>query len=123
MKRESPVAGGMLSGKLTAGNIEGTRFAKDNMIGMFSKMAYDKPELHDAVRYVQELLEPTNITAIEAALRWISYHSMLGPDDSIILGASKAHYLKTNVEAIQKGPLPEEIVTGMGKVWDIASGK
>ncbi|KAK8132033.1 aflatoxin B1 aldehyde reductase-like protein [Apiospora kogelbergensis] len=119
----SPVAGGMLSGKLTSGDTEGTRFGKDNMIGTYSKMNYDKPELHAAVRYVHELVKPANITPIEAALRWISYHSMLGPDDSIILGASKSSYLKSNVEAIQKGPLPEDIAAGMEKVWDLASGK
>ena len=120
---DSPVAGGMLSGKLTSGDTEGTRFGKDNMIGTYSKMNYDKPELHAAVRYVHELVKPANITPIEAALRWISYHSMLGPDDSIILGASKSSYLKSNVEAIQKGPLPEDIAAGMEKVWDLASGK
>ncbi|KAK8103056.1 Aflatoxin B1 aldehyde reductase member 3 [Apiospora sp. TS-2023a] len=119
----SPVAGGMLSGKLTAGDVEGTRFGKDNMVGAFSKMQYDKPELHAAVRYLDELLKPSNIPSIEAALRWISYHSMLGPNDSIILGASKARYLTSNVEAIQKGPLPEDIAAGMAKVWDLASGK
>ncbi|KAK8050763.1 hypothetical protein PG994_012493 [Apiospora phragmitis] len=118
----SPVAGGMLSGKLTAGNIEGTRFAKDNMIGMLSKMQYDKPELHAAVRYLEELLEPAKMTPIEAALRWICYHSMLGSDDSIILGASKSRYLTSNEEVIQKGPLPEDIAVGMGKIWDMVSG-
>ncbi|KAI1127658.1 Aldo/keto reductase [Nemania abortiva] len=119
----SPVAGGMLSGKLTAGDIEGTRFAKDNMIGTFSKMQYDKKELHDAIKYLTSVLEPANISKIEAGLRWICYHSQLGPDDGIILGASKPHYLEENVAAIRKGPLPEDIVTAIEKAWGTLSGQ
>ncbi|KAJ8132097.1 hypothetical protein O1611_g1526 [Lasiodiplodia mahajangana] len=118
----SPVAGGMLSGKLTAGDIEGTRFAKDNMIGTFSKMQYDKKELHDAIRYLSSVLEPANIGKIEAGLRWICYHSQLSPDDGIILGASRPHYLEENVAAIRKGPLPDEVVAAIEKAWETLSG-
>jgi aflatoxin B1 aldehyde reductase len=109
----------MLSGKLTAGDIQGTRFAKDNAIGTFAKLQFDKKEFHVAINYLTEVLEPTNISKIEASLRWISYHSKLGPDDGIILGASKPHYLEQNIVAIRKGPLPEEIVAAIEKVWDM----
>ncbi|ROW08500.1 hypothetical protein VMCG_03253 [Cytospora schulzeri] len=117
----SPLAGGFLSGKLTSGDIKGTRFAKESIIGTFSRAQYDKKELHDAVNTLTETLEPVNISKIEAALRWISYHSQLGPDDGIILGASKPHYLVQNLEAIQKGPLPKEIVSAIESVWDALS--
>ncbi|GAP89754.1 putative aldo keto [Rosellinia necatrix] len=119
----SPIASGVLSGKLTSGNIEGTRFAKENMIGTFSKMQYDKKELHDAVRYLDSVLEPTGVSKIEAGLRWICYHSQLSPEDGIILGASKPHYLNENVASIRKGPLPVEIVTAIEKAWETLSAQ
>lgn len=122
MHFNSPVAGGMLSGKLTAGDIQGTRFAKDNMIGTFSKMQYDKKELHDAIRYLSSVLEPAGVSKIEAGLRWICYHSQLRPEDGIILGASKPHYLEENVASIRKGPLPDEIVAAIEKTWETLSG-
>lgn len=64
-----------------------------------------------------------NVSKIEAALRWISYHSSLGPEDGIILGASKPQYLDQNIEAIQKGPLPAEVADSMGGLWGPLSGQ
>ncbi|KAI0452175.1 putative aldo/keto reductase [Xylaria acuta] len=119
----NPVAGGMLSGKLTSGDIQGTRFAKDNVIGAFSKMQYDKKELRDAVRYVTSVLEPAGMSKIEAGLRWFCYHLQLRPEDGIILGASKPHYLEENVATIREGPLPDEIVAAIEKAWETLSGQ
>lgn len=117
----SPVASGFLSGKLTSGNIEGTRFDQDNMVGKSLKGRYDKEELHDAVRSFNKVLEPANMSIIEATLRWISYHSQLRPEDGIILGATKAHYITDNVASIKKGPLSDELVAAIDKVWDALS--
>jgi aflatoxin B1 aldehyde reductase len=102
---------------------KGTRFAKGGLIGDTLKKLYDKEELHEAVKHLDEVLEPVNIPKIEAALRWICYHSQLGPEDSIILGASKPYYLKENIAAFCKGPLPEETVTAIERVWRKLSKK
>ncbi|KAI3396866.1 hypothetical protein diail_11570 [Diaporthe ilicicola] len=119
----SPLGGGFLSGKFTAGNTEGTRFGKDNIVAYYSKLQYDKQELHDAVNALDKILQSANISKIEAALRWISYHSSLGPEDGIILGASKLQYLDENIAAIKKGPLPAEIASSVGEVWGPLSGQ
>lgn len=72
---------------------------------------------------LSETLEPAQISKVEASLRWISYHSDLTPDDGIILGASKPQYLVQNVAAIQKGSLPEEIVSAIESVRDVLRTK
>lgn len=43
--------------KLTAGDIQGTWFAKEGMVGDRLKAQYDKKELHDAVRHLADVLD------------------------------------------------------------------
>lgn len=91
------------------------------MIGQFLKQQYDKKELHDAIRSLKEIIDPTQISLIEATLRWISYHSQLRPEDAIILGATQPHQISDNVKFIEKGPLPETVVDAIDKIWEAVS--
>ncbi|KAI0882023.1 Aldo/keto reductase [Annulohypoxylon maeteangense] len=118
----SPLAGGFLNGKLTAGDTEGTRFDAGNVMGQHYRAQYDKKEMHDGIEYLTNILDEMGISKVEASLRWISYHSSLGSDDGIILGASKLSQLSQNVEAIAKGPLDEKVVSAMDKMWQSISG-
>lgn len=113
----SPLATGFLSGSLTSGNIEGTRFVEGNMMGMAARQQYDKKEMHDAINALNKTLEPAGITKVDAALRWISYHSKLSAEDGIILGATKTAQIVQNVESIKKGPLPDNIVSALDALW------
>lgn len=81
------------------------------------KKQFDKKELHDAIFKLTETLEPLNISKTEAALRWICYHSKLGSQDGVILGASKLDQILLNIESIGKGPLPENVVSIMDGLW------
>jgi len=47
------------------------------------------------------------------ALRWCQHHSVLTPEDGIILGASSAAQLEMNCEDSCKGPLPSEVVQAL----------
>ncbi|KAI1139951.1 Aldo/keto reductase [Hypoxylon sp. FL0543] len=119
----SPLGGGFLTGKLTQGKAEGTRLR--SAYGAHFAAWYDKPEFHDAVRKLLEVIEPLGITPPEAALRWVAYHSALGENDGIILGATKLEQLKPNLVDIEKGPLPQEVVdviTDIGKTIDAMGG-
>ena len=84
---------------------------------------FDKPELHDAIRKLNDALEPLGISKIEASLRWICYLSKLGSNDGIILGASKTEQLVANKEAIDKGPLPDDVVGVMNDLWKTLAPK
>ena len=88
-------------------------------MGMAARQQYDRKEMHAAITTLDEKLKPAGITKVEAALRWIAYHSKLvGPGDGIILGASKIAQVDQNVEAIAKGPLPDEVVQAIEGVWE-----
>ena len=87
------------------------------MMGMAARQQYDKKEMHDAINALNKTLEPAGITKVDAALRWISYHSKLEAEDGIILGATKTAQIVQNVESIKKGPLPDNIVSAMDALW------
>lgn len=114
----SPLGTGFLSGSLTSGNIAGSRFAEGNIMGMSARQQYDRKEMHDVINHLSTVLEPVGITKVEAALRWLCFHSKLNDGDGVILGASKLVQLKQNVESIKNGPLPEDIVSAMNALWE-----
>lgn len=58
----------------------------------------------------------------EIALRWLQHHSVLTPQDGIILGASSAKQLEQNCEDSEKGPLPEDVVQALDEAAKIAIG-
>ncbi|KAJ7750664.1 NADP-dependent oxidoreductase domain-containing protein [Mycena maculata] len=104
----SPLAGGFPTGRLTEGVTEGTRFDAGNVMGQAFRIWYDKPAMHDATH---------GISKVEACLRWVCFHSALGPGDRVILGASKPAQLAPNLAAIGNGRLPEEVVKAMDAIW------
>lgn len=113
----SPHASGFLHGALTSGNVEGTRFAEGNIMSMDARR-YDTEKHHEAIRFLDKTLAPFGIQKTEAALRWLAFHSQLGPQDAIIFGSSKIAQVKQNVEAFGRGPLPDEIVSALNGVWE-----
>ncbi|KAI1108816.1 hypothetical protein F5Y14DRAFT_445161 [Nemania sp. NC0429] len=107
----SPQGGGFLHGKLTSGEVEGTRFAEGNIMSMDARR-YDTDKHHAAVRSLDEVLKPYAIPKTDAALRWLAFHSKLRPGDAIIFGASKIAQAEQNMAAVQHGVLPDGITDG-----------
>lgn len=90
-------------------------------MGQFFRAQYDKKEMHDAIARVRETIEPLDISNAEASLRWIYYHSSLGPGDGVILGASRPSQLAQNLAGIAKGPLPAHVVAAIDDIWNSIS--
>lgn len=118
----SPQGGGFLHGKLTLGQVEGTRFAEGNIMSMDARR-YDTEKHHDAIRFLDKTLEPYGIPKTDAALRWLAFHSKLGPQDGIIFGASKIGQIKQNAAAIGQGPLPDDVVAALDGLWSTLTTK
>lgn len=81
----------------------------------------------DALAIIEPVAKKHNIPLIEVGLRWCIHHSKLrtrskGGNDGLILGISSYNQLEQNVEACEKGPLPEEVVEALDRVWDRARG-
>lgn len=123
----SPLAGGMLSGKVTLSNndpevLRGTRFeiSKDNLMGMKGREWYDKPSFHEAIRQLSVLCETRGIDLVQASLRWILHHSALDGEkgDGIIIGPRNQQQLDAYAAAIHSGPLPEALAQGINDLWE-----
>ena len=61
---------------------------------------------------------------MDATYRWMAYHSMLDGNrgDSILIGASKIEHLTQNIEALNQGALPEDVVKAFEEAWTITKG-
>lgn len=83
-------------------------------------MAFDKPEMHKAIRSLKALCEAATppLTMQEASLRWIIHHSALQDGDAIIFGAKALDQLESNVIEARRGPLSNEIVNALQDMWE-----
>lgn len=116
----NPMAGGLLTGRY--GRFEDAptdgRFThRPNYQGRYWKKSY-----FDAVEVIKIAAEKHGIASIEATYRWLAYHSMLNGEreDGILIGASKISHLKQNMEAVEKGPLPDEVLAAFEEAWSIS---
>ncbi|KAK3670979.1 hypothetical protein LTR78_009095 [Recurvomyces mirabilis] len=103
----SPLGGGFLLGNFTTeGHQSGSRFATQG--GMYNNF-YDRPALHEAVAKLRAISEKSGLGMDELNLRWLKFHSILGDEDGMILGASKLPYIEKNHAQLSKGPLQESV--------------
>lgn len=120
----NPLAGGLLTDRYERTQGEGaheagSRFDPARKQGASYRERYWKDDYFDALDVVRPVARKLGIPTAEAALRWISYHSQLAREhgDSVIIGASSAAQLETNLAALEKGPLPEELVQAFDGAW------
>lgn len=116
----NPLAGGLLSGRY--GRVEDIPNS-----GRFThrpnyQNRYWKKNCFDAVNVIKNAAQKHEITAIEVTYRWLAYHSMLdnARGDAIIIGASRHDHLKQNMEVVEKGPLPQDILEAIENAWEIS---
>lgn len=112
MRWGRPLAAGFLSGK-------GQRFQDSHPFGKHMQALFGDPALQVAMKTLEDLLGPMDMSGREASLRWLCYHSALGDEDAIIIGASKLEQIQQNVESVKDGPLPEILVEAMNGIWTV----
>ncbi|TQV95005.1 hypothetical protein V2A60_009917 [Cordyceps javanica] len=131
----NPLAGGLLSGKIRSKDAvpESGRFSDEaGPLGDRYRTRYFKDGVFRALQIAEEAVDKHGLTLIETALRWTVHHSGLriagGGDgggvgygnDGIILGVSSVEQLESNLDNIEKGPLPEDVVQALDKAWEAA---
>ncbi|KAK9242225.1 NADP-dependent oxidoreductase domain-containing protein [Lipomyces tetrasporus] len=124
----SPLAGGLLSGKYTKTTEipETGRFSAKTSQGALYRSRYFKDVYWDAVSLVQPVAEKHGLALLEIALRWLVHHSQLKlgtsnglVGDGIIIGVSSLEQLQDNINAIESGPLPEDVVVALDAAWKV----
>ena len=69
---------------------------------------------------MQEFIQATqkhDMTTVEVAIRWIFYHSALGDQDGVVLGASRMSQVKETLNFIRRGPLPPDVLKLTDDIW------
>lgn len=123
----NPLAGGFFAGKVTSleQDVDG-RFnpKKGGAMAEMYRARYLKSGYFDALEYLKGVAAEHNLSLTEIALRWCQHHSVLTPEDGIIVGASNTQQLEQNCEDSVKGPLPDPVVKALDEAHRIvlASG-
>ncbi|KAF9407492.1 hypothetical protein BGZ76_006103 [Entomortierella beljakovae] len=116
----NPVAGGLLTGKYLSETqaIEGDRYDPNTAFGNYFRERYWNKLNLEGVQLLNKAAKANNLTLVEATLRWMKHHSGLEGKDGIIIGASSLHHLNQNLEALEKGPLPQSMVDAFDQACD-----
>lgn len=124
----NPIAGGLFSGKIKSKDMQPAegRFSDANPMGVNYRGRYFKDSTFQALRTIEQAVakhEATDgLTMIETALRWAVHHSQLrvtNGNDGIIIGISSYDQLDGNLDAIEKGPLPDDVVQALDQAWAV----
>jgi aryl-alcohol dehydrogenase-like predicted oxidoreductase len=116
---QSPTAGGLLTDRVagSGGKELPSRTASNPRGAERFKERYGKPEILDSLLKLHATCAKEGSTVQGASLRWLAYHSKLGAEDAVILGASKVEQVDDSAAEIAKGPLKEDIVGQFEQVW------
>ena len=122
----NPIAGGLFSGKIKSSDMvpESGRFSTQAASqGANYRERYFRDSTFKAMQLIEGTVEKHNLTMIETALRWTVHHSGLNiknGNDGILIGVSSVEQLGSNLDNLEKGPLPEEVVTVLDEAWHVS---
>jgi aflatoxin B1 aldehyde reductase len=119
----NPLAGGYLTDRYERGMSEpGGRFKPATKQGDAYRRRYWNDAYFDALDIVRPVAARLGLTTTEAALRWVSHHSLMKKEhgDAVIIGASSVKQLEENLRNLGKGPLPEEMIRAFDEGWAVA---
>ncbi|GKT44790.1 aflatoxin B1 aldehyde reductase member 2 [Colletotrichum spaethianum] len=121
----NPIAGGLFSGKVKSKDIVPTegRFSDKHGTGGNYRKRYFRESTFKALQTIEAAVEKSGLSMIETALRWTVHHSGLkikDGNDGIIIGISSVQQLEDNLNHLEKGPLPEEVVQALDQAWAIS---
>ena len=112
----NPLAGGLLTGKHHADRpIPGGRFDANQLY----LDRYWHPAYFEAVDQLKSIAAGAGRSIVDMALNWVLHHT---PTDCAIIGASTEAQLTENLAALEKGPLPADVVAACDGVWNQLRG-
>ncbi|KAJ0422188.1 NADP-dependent oxidoreductase domain-containing protein [Aspergillus carlsbadensis] len=120
----NPIAAGVLAGKYKSPDVpaEG-RYSAQSPTGHTYRDRYFKGSTFRALTIIEAAAAKHRLTMAECAFRWIRHHSQLrmGADghDGVVIGVSSLAQLESNLDDLEKGPLPEDVVRAFDEAWTI----
>ncbi|KAJ6511550.1 NADP-dependent oxidoreductase domain-containing protein [Mycena vitilis] len=121
----NPLAGGFLTSRYSRDQTtfdHGDRFNPDEKHATYQRMRYWNEPNFKALDLLRPVVASHGITESEAALRWLAHHSVLNKEfgDAVIIGAAGKKHLEDNLTALDKGPLPDDVVAALDAGWEQA---
>ncbi|KAI0920258.1 hypothetical protein AcW1_002052 [Taiwanofungus camphoratus] len=118
----NPLGGGFFTGRYSSleDKVEpGSRFDPERGLGKGYRARYWNEPYFKALASIQAVAAAHNLTMAEIALRWVSHHSLMKREygDSVIIGASSLKHIEQNLVDLEKGPLPEDVLTVLDEAW------
>lgn len=121
----NPLAGGLFSGKIKSKDNDPeddkSRFGAKSATSSYYRKRYFRDATFEALAMVEKIAEKHSLTLLEIALRWVMHHSALNVaengGDGILIGVSSHDQLKSNLNDLEKGPLPEDVVQVLDDAW------
>jgi len=95
------------------------------MVGQLYSAIYGDPSVAASVDRVKAAAKKHNISGHSAGLRWTAFHSVLDGKfgDAVIFAVSKMEQLPSTLDALEAGPLPDELAQELSAVYDSLDGK
>ncbi|KAJ6555933.1 NADP-dependent oxidoreductase domain-containing protein [Mycena capillaripes] len=123
----NPLANGFLTSRYTRDQAAfgaTDRFNPESKVARMTRGVYWHEANFKALDLLRAAIKPHGITESEAALRWLAHHSVLKGElgDKVIVGVSGKKHLEENLEALDKGPLPADVVAALEAGWEEARG-
>lgn len=119
----SPSACGFFSGKVTraTSGVSGSRWDAKSPLGAKYSHDYFHDLMFSAGEMVRQSAQKHGIKGHDVGLRWIVWHSKLDAErgDGVIVGASNVKQLAENLDILEQGPLPQELVKVIGMAWNM----
>ncbi|KAI5840435.1 aflatoxin B1 aldehyde reductase member 2 [Morchella snyderi] len=120
----NPLAGGFFTGNYKSPALpESGRFSNTHPPqGASYRARYFHDHYFNALKLIEPVAEKHNLTMVEIAFRWLLHHSALNiknGNDGIILGVSSQKQLEENLDQLEKGPLPSEVVEALNEAWEV----
>jgi aryl-alcohol dehydrogenase-like predicted oxidoreductase len=113
----NPLAGGFLSGKHKPGQpAENTRFANEKI---YMDRYWNKANF-EALEKFTSIAEKFGLSLLQLSLKWCASQSAV---TSVVCGVSRLEQIKSNIEAINCSPLPQEILIVCDEVWHKLEGE
>ncbi|EHK22980.1 uncharacterized protein TRIVIDRAFT_60202 [Trichoderma virens Gv29-8] len=119
----NPLAGGIFSGKYQSAAVvpEDGRYSNKNTTGATYRKRYLNDVVLDALKVIQVTAEANNLSLVEVAFRWLLHHSQLklgaAGNDGLLIGVSSYDQLKSNLELVKQGPLPDDVIQALDAAW------
>lgn len=122
------IGGGLFSGRIKSQHMvpEDGRFSDITRSGVRYRKRYYHESIFQAMKLIEGAIKKHSLTMIETALRWIVHHSKLrvmDGNDGVLIGVSSLAHLDENIDDLEKGPLPADVVEAVEQAWQVAKAE